>query len=51
MAYANKSAFLQAKLAVRAKPNKLQYSIIRFTVNQDQIGPDVTIPIIFPFTG
>ena len=44
------TSLLQAKLAVRAKPNELQRRIIWLSIDQHQVGLDVTIPMIIPLT-
>jgi len=39
---------LQTKLAVRAKPNELQRRVIWLSIDQNEVGLDVTIPMILP---
>ena len=39
---------LQAKLAMRAETDELQYSVIRFAINQHQVRLDVAVPVILP---
>lgn len=36
---------------MRPKPHELQHGIIRFAINQYQVGFDVAVPVIFPVAG
>ena len=38
----------QAKFAVRTETDELEYVVVRFSVDQDQVGLDVTIPVLLP---
>lgn len=40
---------LETQFRVRAETHQLQCRIIRFAINQNQIGPNVTIPMVLPF--
>ena len=33
---------------MRPETDKLEYVVVRFSVNQDQVGLDVTIPVVLP---
>jgi len=33
---------------VRAEPNKLEAGVVRLSINEDQIGPDVAVAVIAP---
>lgn len=44
----NETWLLQPKLAMRTKADELQYSVIWFAVNQQQIRLDVAVPMVFP---
>jgi len=36
---------------MRAETNELQHSLVRFSINQHQVGLDVTITVILPVAG
>ncbi len=38
----------QAKFAVRTETDELEYVVVWFSVNQDQVWLDVTIPVVLP---
>ena len=38
----------QAKVAVRTETDELEYVVVWFSVNQDQVWIDVTIPVVLP---
>jgi len=38
----------QAKLAMRADAHELQYFFIGLAVDQNQVGLDMTVPVVFP---
>jgi hypothetical protein len=33
---------------VRTETDELEYVVVRFSVNQDHVGLDVTIPVVLP---
>ena len=33
---------------MRAEPNKLEARVVRLSINQDQVGPDVAVAVIAP---
>lgn len=39
---------LQAQLAVRAQPYELQHGVVGLSVDQHQVGPNVTVAVVFP---
>jgi len=41
----------QPKLTVRAKAHKFEAVVIWLPVNEHEIGPDVAVAVIVPFTG
>ncbi len=45
---ASASDKLKPKLAVRAQAHELQNRRVQLSIDQDQIGSDMTIPVIFP---
>lgn len=40
----------EAKFAVRAKSHQIEMVSIGLAVNQHQVGPDMTVPVVFPLT-
>jgi len=36
---------------MRAEPDELQDFIVGFAIDQDEIGPDMAVAMIFPFAG
>ena len=48
IALSRSPACSQAKFAVRTETDELEYVVVRFSVNQDQVGLDVTIPVVLP---
>ena len=40
----------QPQFAVGTETHQLQHVLAGFSVDEDQIGPDVTIPMILPFS-
>ena len=35
---------------MRTETDELEYVVVRFSVDQDQVGLDVTIPVVLPIT-
>ena len=42
---------LQTQFAVRAQTRKIKVIAIRLATDQDQVGPDMAVPVILPRTG
>lgn len=40
----------ETEFAVRAEANEIQVFIVGFAVDQNEIGPDVAVAVIGPFT-
>ncbi len=41
----------KSKFAMRAETHKLQHCVIRFSVDQHQVGLDVAVTVVFPVAG
>ena len=45
---ASASDKLKPKLAVRTEAHKLQHCCVQLSVDQDEIGPNMAVPMVFP---